>query len=74
MRGHRVALTFIYTRCPSSRLLPADEQAFAVLQDEIRKSAELRDVRLVSVTLDPEFDTPAVLAAHAKTLGADPAL
>ena len=28
-------------------------------------------MRLVSVTLDPEFDTPAVLDAHAKALGAD---
>jgi protein SCO1/2 len=26
------------------------------------------------VTLDPEFDTPAVLTAHAKALGADPSL
>ena len=74
LHGHRVALTFIYTRCPLPDFCPLMSKQFAVLQDEIRKSAELRDVRLVSVTLDPEFDTPAVLAAHAKTLGADPAL
>jgi protein SCO1/2 len=47
---------------------------FVAVQDEIRKSPELRDVRLVSVTLDPEFDTPDVLNAHAKALGADPGL
>ena len=72
LHGHRVALTFIYTRCPLPDFCPLMTKQFAVLQGEIRKSAELRDVRLVSVTLDPEFDTPAVLAAHAKTLGADP--
>jgi len=31
-------------------------------------------VRLVSVTLDPEFDTSDVLRAHAETLDADPDL
>jgi protein SCO1/2 len=72
LQGHRVALTFIYTRCPLPDFCPLMTKQFAVLQGEIRKSAELRDVRLVSVTLDPEFDTSAVLAAHAKTLGADP--
>jgi protein SCO1/2 len=74
LQGHRVALTFIYTRCPLPDFCPLMSKQFAVLQDEVRKSAELRDVRLVSVTLDPEFDTPAVLSAHARTLGADPSL
>jgi protein SCO1/2 len=31
-------------------------------------------VRLISVTLDPEFDTPAVLAEHAARRHADPAI
>jgi protein SCO1 len=70
--GHRIALTFIYTRCPLPDFCPLMSKRFAAVQDEIRKSPELRDVRLVSVTLDPEFDTPDVLNAHAKTLGADP--
>jgi protein SCO1/2 len=48
------------------------DKQFAQVQMEIGKSPELADVRLVSVTLDPEFDTPAVLAQHAKQLGADP--
>jgi protein SCO1/2 len=47
------------------------DKQFAQLQAEIRKMPELADVRLVSVTLDPEFDTPAVLTQHAKALGAD---
>ena len=71
LQGHRIALTFMYTRCPLPDFCPLMDKQFAELQQEIRRSPELADVRLVSVTLDPEFDTPAVLDAHARALGAD---
>jgi protein SCO1 len=74
LRGHRVALTFMYTRCPLPDFCPLMDKQFAEVQQAIRKSPELADVRLVSVTLDPAFDTPAVLAQHAKALDADPRL
>jgi protein SCO1 len=74
LRGHRVALTFIYTRCPLADFCPLMDQRFAELQEEITQSPELADVRLVSVTLDPEFDTSEVLHAHATALDADPDL
>jgi protein SCO1/2 len=71
LRGHRVALTFTYTRCPMPDFCPLMDKQFAQVQDAVRNTPELADVRLVSATLDPEFDTPAVLAQHAKALGAD---
>ena len=71
LRGHRVALTFIYTRCPLPDFCPLMDKQFKAVQQDISKTPELADVRLVSVTLDPAFDTPAVLTQHAKTLGAD---
>ena len=74
LRGHRVALTFMYTRCPLPDFCPLMDKQFVEVQQAIRTSPELADVRLVSVTLDPEFDTPVVLAAHAKALGAAPRL
>lgn len=74
LRGHRVALTFMYTRCPLPDFCPLMDKQFAEVQQAIRKAPELADVRLVSVTLDPEFDTPAVLDTHARALGADPRL
>ena len=74
LRGHRVALTFIYTRCPLPDFCPLMDRQFADVQREIRRSPALADVRLVSVTLDPAFDTPAVLQTHATALGADPRL
>jgi len=72
LRGHRLALTFIYTRCPVPDFCPLMDRHFADIQREIMKTKDLSDVRLVSVTFDPEFDTPAVMAMHAKTVGADP--
>jgi protein SCO1/2 len=72
LRGHRVALTFIYTRCPLPDYCPLMSRQFKAIQDQISRSSDLGDVRLVSVTVDPEFDTPAVLEKHAKAVGADP--
>ena len=72
LRGHRVALTFMYTRCPLPEFCPLMDRHFAQVQKVIKSTPELADVRLVSVTLDPQFDTSAVLKAHAQALQADP--
>jgi len=74
LKGHRVALTFIYTRCPQPDFCPLMDRNFAAIQSAIKKTRGLGDVRLVSVSFDPANDTPAVLKAHAKTLQADPAV
>ncbi|OFW07606.1 MAG: hypothetical protein A3I61_17605 [Acidobacteria bacterium RIFCSPLOWO2_02_FULL_68_18] len=71
LRGHRVALTFMYTRCPLPDFCPLMDRHFAAVQDDVRRSRSLNDVRLVSVTLDPDYDVPAVLERHAATLGAE---
>ena len=72
--GHRVALTFMYTRCPQPDFCPLMDRNFAAMQAEIKKTPGLGDVRLVSVSFDPANDTPAVLKTHAKDLKADPAV
>ena len=71
-KGHRVALTFIYTRCPLPAFCPLMDRHFATIQKTMQGAADMADVRLVSMTLDPEFDTPAVLSQHATWLKADP--
>jgi protein SCO1/2 len=73
-RGHRVALTFVYTRCPLPDYCPLMEKNFAAVQQLVKANPKLADVRLMTVTMDPEFDTPAVLKPHAIDLGADPAV
>jgi protein SCO1/2 len=73
-RGHRVALTFIYTRCPLPEFCPLMDRNFAAVQKTISSTPALADVRLITVTLDPAFDTPKVLKPYAAQRGADPKL
>ena len=71
LRRGRTAVTFIFTRCPMPEFCPLMVKRFQQIQRELKSDPSLRDARLVSVTLDPEFDTPPVLAAYAKAMGAD---
>ena len=73
-KGHRLALTFIYTRCPIPNFCPLMDKHFAAVQKTIASTPALKDVRLLTVTLDPEFDRPAILKAYARRREADPAI
>lgn len=74
-RGTFTLLTFIYLRCPLPDYCPRMNAHFAALQRALQADSRLAGkVRLLSISFDPEFDTPARLAAKAKEVGADPAL
>ena len=60
---------FIFTSCAG--ICPMMSGRMAWLQEELR---ERDGVRFVSVSVDPETDTPEVLAAYGKRYGADPRL
>jgi len=66
-RGKSVVLSFIYTRCKDLNECPLLSSHFAVLQKQLAKGP----YHLVEMTLDPAYDTPAVLAKYAKRYGAD---
>jgi protein SCO1/2 len=66
LRGAPWVANFIFTRCPSA--CPMLTAKFKALQGELR---DLRGVRYVSISVDPEHDTPAVLAAYARRFSAD---
>jgi protein SCO1/2 len=73
--GHSSAITFVYTRCPLPEFCPAVDSRFRTLQQAIAEApagSPLAEVRLLSVTIDPAFDTPQVLAGHAAKLEAQP--
>ena len=71
-RGKVLAVTFTYTRCPFPDFCPRMDQHFKNVQASVLADAGLRDrVALLSVSFDPAFDTPAVLAGHARQAGAD---
>jgi protein SCO1/2 len=50
------------------------DRHFAAVQKTVAATPALADVRLLTVTFDPEFDTPAILQAHARRRGANPAI
>jgi protein SCO1/2 len=72
--GHRVALTFVYTRCPLPEFCPLMNQRFLALQARLAREPAFADVRLLTMSLDPAFDTPQVLKPYAMALGANSAI
>ncbi|MEO7273333.1 MAG: SCO family protein [Vicinamibacterales bacterium] len=73
LRGHATVLTFIFTRCPIPEYCPLVSRRFTQLQAALAIDGSARNTRLLSVTLDPDFDTAPVLTAYARSLNADPA-
>jgi protein SCO1/2 len=64
--GKNLILTFIFTRCPIPDFCPRMSANFSELEKSISANPALKsDVRLLSVSIDPEFDTPAVLTEYA---------
>lgn len=57
---------FVFTRCPT--ICPMLTKQMARLQERTR---HLPGIHLVSFTMDPEHDTPAVLASYGRKHGAD---
>jgi len=62
---------FIFTRCAGT--CPMITRRMAELDQEIASSPSLRDVKLVSFSVDPDFDRPDVLREYGRANGADPA-
>ena len=64
-RGRALALTFIYTRCPLPEYCPLMSENFAAVNRELAKDPALgAKARLLSVSVDPEYDTPKVLRSY----------
>jgi protein SCO1/2 len=68
LRGKVVAVTFIYTSCTDT--CPVLTALMAHVQDKLGQDFGER-VAFVSITVDPERDTPEVLKQYADTFGAD---
>lgn len=69
-RGKQVVLNFIFTRCPVATMCPAATERMAQLQ-KAAKEAGAKDFELVSISLDPEYDTPGILKEYAQLRGLD---
>lgn len=61
LRGHVWIAGFVFTRCTT--VCPAVTRTMTRIQDRTRQLAP--DLELVTFTVDPQWDTPARLAAYA---------
>ena len=66
LKGEPYVVSFFFTRCPS--ICPRQNAKLAELQERFAG----RGVKLLAVSVDPEYDTPEVLREYANRFGADP--
>ncbi|MBP7140552.1 MAG: SCO family protein [Opitutaceae bacterium] len=69
-RGRQVLINFIFTRCPVANMCPLAVSKFQQVQAKARK-AGISNLELISISLDPAFDTPGVLRDYASARGID---
>ncbi|MFZ9992116.1 MAG: SCO family protein [Opitutales bacterium] len=69
--GHSIALNFIFTSCRVARMCPASTACMKSLGDRLAKDPAAAGIRLVTITFDPETDSPGQLRAYADGYGID---
>jgi len=73
-QGKVLLLTFIYTRCPMPDFCPRMTNNFLAIEKSLKQNpAAYGRTHLLSITFDPEFDTPKVLRQHALSVTSIPA-
>lgn len=60
-RGKTVMVTFVYTRCPFPDFCPRVSSNFAEVYKQLGSNPSLAEAQLLSISFDPEHDTPKVL-------------
>ena len=75
-RGKVLLVTFIYTRCPFPDFCPRVSSNFAEIYKQLGTNAALASTHLLSISFDPEHDTPKVLRDYGFSVAHthDPAL
>ena len=69
-QGKQVLLNFIFSRCPVANMCPLSTAKMMATQ-KLARDAGVRNLELVSITLDPAYDTPGVLKEYAAARGID---
>ena len=67
-RGKTLMITFIYTRCPFPDFCPRMSSNFAEIYKQLGSNPSLADTQLLSISFDPEHDTPKVLRNYGFSL------
>lgn len=70
-QGQVVVLNFIYASCPD--VCPLHSALIAELQAQINRTAMADMVQFISITTDPERDSPQLMDEYGEAQGLDPA-
>jgi protein SCO1/2 len=72
-RGQALAITFFYTRCPLPDYCPRLSKNFQEASQKLESMANApTNWHFLSVSFDPEFDSPEMLKAYGKSYSYDP--
>ena len=66
-KGQALLITFIYTSCPLPDFCPRVTRNFAAVEQQLAGTPLLARTHLLSVSFDPEHDTPERLRAYGAT-------
>lgn len=73
-RGNALAVTFIFTRCPFPTFCPRMTEHFSKVSALLKSAPDApKNWRLLSLSFDPDYDTPATLHAYGIRNDYDPA-
>lgn len=64
LRGQYVMINFIFSRCLDPVMCPAATERMRLTQ-ELARERGIDNLHFVSITLDPDYDTPGILRAYA---------
>jgi protein SCO1 len=70
LRGKVVVLHFVYTSCPD--VCPLHAERIAEIQEMVNRTPMRELVQFVTITTDPEHDTPEVMRDYGPAHGLDP--
>jgi protein SCO1/2 len=74
-RGQPLVVTFVFTRCAVPNFCPRMTSQFSELQNSIKAETGIAArTHLLSITLDPAFDTPQILKQYGAHSNEDPAV
>ena len=73
-RGQALAITFFYTRCPLPDYCPRLSKNFEVASQKLEAMTNApTNWHFISVSFDPQSDTPQILKSYGLSYGYDPA-
>ena len=70
-QGRILVFTFMYTRCPIPDFCPRMSQNFREAYDVLKDVKLNKDWHFLSISFDPDFDTPEILKNYSKAYSSD---